>query len=80
MKPLPKILLLVLAGIGSGAGSLSAQRNEMAIQRLNASDGLAENSVMSMLQDHLGFLWLGAQYGLHKYDGYCGGASLGDSC
>jgi ligand-binding sensor domain-containing protein len=70
MKPFPKILLLVLAGMGSGAGSLQAQRNEMAIQRLNASDGLAENSVMCMLQDHLGFLWLGTQYGLHKYDGY----------
>jgi signal transduction histidine kinase/ligand-binding sensor domain-containing protein len=42
----------------------------MAIQRLNASDGLAENSVLCMLQDHQGFLWLGTQYGLHKYDGY----------
>jgi signal transduction histidine kinase/ligand-binding sensor domain-containing protein len=70
MKPFPKILLLVLAGMGSGAGSLQAQRNEMAIQRLNASDGLAENSAHCMLQDHLGFLWLGTQYGLHKYDGY----------
>ncbi|MBC6950024.1 response regulator [candidate division KSB1 bacterium] len=47
-----------------------AQRNEMAIQRLNASNGLAENSVECMLQDHLGFLWLGTQNGLHKYDGY----------
>lgn len=80
MKPFPKILLLVLAGMASGAGSLQAQRNEMAIQRLNASDGLAENSVFCMLQDHLGFLWLGTQYGLHKYDGYCAGASRGDSC
>ncbi len=70
MKPFPKILLLALAGMASGAGSLQAQRNEMAIQRLNASDGLAENSVQCMLQDHLGFLWLGTQYGLHKYDGY----------
>jgi ligand-binding sensor domain-containing protein len=70
MKPFAKILLLVLAGMGSGAGSLQAQRNEMAIQRLNASDGLAENSVFCMLQDHLGFLWLGTQYGLHKYDGH----------
>ena len=47
-----------------------AQRNETAIQRLNASDGLAENSVNCMLQDRLGFLWLGTQNGLHKYDGY----------
>ena len=70
MKPFLKILLLVLAGMAGGAGSLSAQRNEMAIQRLNASDGLAENSAHCMLQDHLGFLWLGTQYGLHKYDGY----------
>jgi ligand-binding sensor domain-containing protein len=78
MKPFAKILLLVLAWVWSGAGSLQAQRNEMAIQRLNASDGLAENSVLCMLQDHLGFLWLGTQYGLHKYDGYCATASRGD--
>jgi ligand-binding sensor domain-containing protein len=80
MKRFPKIFLLVLAGMGSGAGSLQAQRNEMAIQRLNAADGLAENSAHCMLQDHLGFLWLGTQYGLHKYDGFCAGASRGDSC
>jgi hypothetical protein len=49
MKPFSKILLLVLAGMGSGAGGLQAQRNEMAIQRLNASDGLAENSAHCML-------------------------------
>jgi ligand-binding sensor domain-containing protein len=81
MKPFPKILLLLLAVLLSGINNLNAQRNEMAIQRLNASDGLAENSVLCMLQDHLGFLWLGTQYGLHKYDGYCPAAagSRGDS-
>lgn len=70
MKPFPKILLLALALPWGGINNSYAQRNEMAIQRLNASDGLAENSVLCMLQDHLGFLWLGTQYGLHKYDGY----------
>lgn len=80
MKPFPKILLLALALPWGGINNSYAQRNEMTIQRLNASDGLAENSVLCMLQDHLGFLWLGTQYGLHKYDGYCAGASQGDSC
>jgi signal transduction histidine kinase/ligand-binding sensor domain-containing protein/DNA-binding response OmpR family regulator len=32
--------------------------------------GLPENSVQVILQDHLGYLWLGTQNGLARYDGY----------
>ena len=37
---------------------------------LSSEDGLPENSVTCILQDHLGYLWLGTQNGLVKYDGY----------
>ena len=37
---------------------------------LSSEDGLPENSVTSILQDYLGYLWLGTQNGLVKYDGY----------
>jgi signal transduction histidine kinase/ligand-binding sensor domain-containing protein/DNA-binding response OmpR family regulator len=39
-------------------------------EHLTIGDGLPENSVMSILQDHLGYLWLGTQNGLVRYDGY----------
>ncbi|ANM30663.1 hypothetical protein ABI59_15420 [Acidobacteria bacterium Mor1] len=31
---------------------------------------LSQNSVQAMLQDHQGFLWIGTQDGLNRYDGY----------
>ncbi|TGE16981.1 sensor histidine kinase [Hymenobacter elongatus] len=36
---------------------------------LTAAQGLSENSVYSILQDKRGFLWLGTQDGLSRYDG-----------
>ena len=36
---------------------------------LTVTDGLPENSVFCMIQDHLGFMWLGTQNGLVRYDG-----------
>ena len=38
-------------------------------EHLTDADGLPENSVTDMLQDHLGFMWLGTQNGLVRYDG-----------
>ena len=43
---------------------------EPVFEHLTIADGLPENSVHCMLQDHLGYLWLGTQNGLVKYDGY----------
>jgi len=33
-------------------------------------DGLPNNTVGSVLQDHLGFIWLGTKDGLSRFDGY----------
>ncbi|GAB3959379.1 sensor histidine kinase [Spirosoma harenae] len=38
-------------------------------EHLTTADGLPENSVTSILQDHLGLMWLGTQNGLVRYDG-----------
>ena len=37
---------------------------------LTSDDGLAQNSVEAMLQDHQGFMWIGTPDGLSRYDGY----------
>ncbi|MEJ2618376.1 MAG: two-component regulator propeller domain-containing protein, partial [Ignavibacteriaceae bacterium] len=39
-------------------------------EHISIEDGLPENSVTCILQDYLGYLWLGTQNGLVKYDGY----------
>jgi signal transduction histidine kinase/ligand-binding sensor domain-containing protein len=43
--------------------------NRIRFEHLTVADGLPENSVTCMLQDHLGFIWMGTQFGLVRYDG-----------
>lgn len=39
-------------------------------QHYSGEDGLSENVVNCMLQDHKGFMWFGTWDGLNKFDGY----------
>lgn len=43
---------------------------EPKFEHITIEDGLPENSVTCILQDHHGYLWFGTQNGLVKYDGY----------
>lgn len=37
---------------------------------INPEDGLNENSIQTILQDSIGFMWFGTPNGLYRYDGY----------
>jgi signal transduction histidine kinase/ligand-binding sensor domain-containing protein/CheY-like chemotaxis protein len=39
-------------------------------EHLSVDDGLAQESVLSIVQDPDGFMWFGTQSGLSRYDGY----------
>ena len=39
-------------------------------ERIALEEGLSQSTVLAVLQDRQGFLWLGTQDGLNKYDGY----------
>ncbi|MBD3224096.1 MAG: hypothetical protein GF313_05165, partial [Caldithrix sp.] len=39
-------------------------------EHLTVTDGLSSMNVISIYQDYLGFLWIGTEIGLNKYDGY----------
>ncbi len=39
-------------------------------EHLTIEDGLSQNAGLALLQDHTGYLWIGTQDGLNRYDGY----------
>jgi diguanylate cyclase (GGDEF)-like protein len=68
------VLLCALACAGNVAAQEASQVNlpenpRFAVQRLADQFGLGAVTVTSMAQDHLGFLWIGTQTGLYRYDG-----------
>ena len=39
-------------------------------EHLNIDDGLSQNAGLAIFQDSRGYLWIGSQDGLNRYDGY----------
>ncbi len=50
--------------------SIFSQFDSPVFENISIKDGLPENSITCILQDHLGYIWLGTQNGLVRYDGY----------
>jgi signal transduction histidine kinase/ligand-binding sensor domain-containing protein/DNA-binding response OmpR family regulator len=47
-----------------------SQDARLRFEHLTVKDGLPENCVGAIFQDHLGFLWFGTTLGLAQFDGY----------
>jgi ligand-binding sensor domain-containing protein len=43
---------------------------DIRFKRLPENAGLSQTRVSSVVQDNLGFIWFGTQYGLNRFDGY----------
>ena len=66
-------LAVLAAGLAvwSAAGvRAQAPEREVRIERFNVEDGLAQSTVTALVQDRYGFLWIGTESGLNRYDGY----------
>lgn len=58
--------LISLATVPAQAGAPRSLRFE----HLGLEQGLSQETVKTILQDHTGFMWFGTQSGLNRYDGY----------
>lgn len=61
-----KLHLLVLAFC---CGVFAARAQSIHFDRLDINDGLSQNTVTSIMQDDMGFMWFGTKDGLCRYDG-----------
>ncbi len=48
---------------------LSDRRN-LIFDRLGSEDGLSRAGITAIEQDDIGFIWVGTQEGLYRYDGH----------
>lgn len=67
-------ILLLITGLWPLAAHSQAFDADTTItlrfEAIGQEEGLPEQSVFEILEDHIGFIWLGTSRGLFKYDGY----------
>lgn len=62
-SPVLSILFLLISV------TLLAVPNDFRFRHFSVEDGLSSNSVRAIMQDKYGFLWIGTEEGLNRYDG-----------
>ena len=79
MRSLWLILALAVGALANGTTRANSAAPAIApvpavrpmyFEHLTLRDGLSQSAVMSVLQDSQGYLWLGTESGLDRYDGY----------
>lgn len=65
-----KVLMRSLLVYGMLLLSAFASGQAMRFSHLDQKQGLSQNTAMCFLQDREGFIWVGTQDGLNRYDGY----------
>jgi signal transduction histidine kinase/ligand-binding sensor domain-containing protein/DNA-binding response OmpR family regulator len=50
--------------------TLHAQERKITFEQVSREQGLSQSEVMCVIQDRTGYLWIGTQGGLNRYDGY----------
>ena len=62
--------LLALCLVTFFSFQLFSQTHSIRFNRLGINDGLSQSTINCILQDKDGYIWVGTQDGLNKYDGY----------
>ncbi|MFC4209854.1 histidine kinase [Pedobacter petrophilus] len=65
-----RILLILCTILGLYLAPFPSQGQPHYFKHFETDDGLVNNSVSSITQDHYGFIWIGTRGGLMRFDGY----------
>jgi ligand-binding sensor domain-containing protein/GAF domain-containing protein len=63
------VILLQIVTVIEGA-KLQPQKDLYNFDHLTTRNGLSQNTVISICQDSVGYLWFGTYHGVNRYDGY----------
>ena len=64
------VILTFLTLALSTANTSFSQENKIRLNHFSIDQGLSQSSANCMVQDSLGFIWIGTQDGLNRFDGY----------
>ncbi|WLI90223.1 two-component regulator propeller domain-containing protein [Massilia sp. R2A-15] len=62
--------LLLALSLLCAAGAHAAPARSLRFEQLSVEHGLAQESILAIIQDGDGFMWFGSQSGLSRFDGY----------
>jgi diguanylate cyclase (GGDEF)-like protein len=63
-------LAVLAAAVTLGASAAAAPARPIRFDRLSIEQGLSQSSVMDILQDSRGYVWLATEEGLDRFDGF----------
>ena len=70
MRPARAVWVMALLMMLTSSNLLAQDLNAVRFQRYGVGDGLSQTTVRDLYQDQDGFVWLGTQDGLNRFDGY----------
>lgn len=69
MKLFYSVVLCFFVGLFFVPTTVSFAQSHLKFQHLTVDNGLSNNIITCILQDRMGFMWIGTQDGLNRYDG-----------
>ena len=64
------LIILLLFSTLIFPGNLRWQPDDIQFEQISIEQGLSQSTAFCILQDITGFIWVGTQHGLNRYDGH----------
>ncbi|MCW9711956.1 ATP-binding protein [Aliifodinibius salicampi] len=70
MKKFFSFITILIGFLCIGTSIQGQNYRNIEFEHITQNEGLSQNNVMVIYQDHNGFMWFGTRNGLNRYDGY----------